>query len=74
MSTRKHLTALPGTGGDRLLTVVEVGERLACSRRTVFTLLSRGAFPSIKVGRQRLIASEDVDAYVRQLRDAARTT
>ncbi len=74
VSTRRHLTALPGTNGDRLLTVPEVAERLKCSRRTVFRLFSENALPSIKTGRQRLVSSEDVDAYLRRLLEAARTT
>lgn len=60
--------ALPDADRPELLTIDEVGERLDCSRRTVFRLLGERAFPSVKVGRRRRIAAADVDAYLEQLR------
>jgi excisionase family DNA binding protein len=50
------------------VTLDDVASRLGCSRRTVFRLLAEHAFPSIKLGRRRLIHPDDVDAYVQQLR------
>jgi excisionase family DNA binding protein len=50
------------------LTLDEVADTLHCSYRTVLRLLASGAFPSIKVGRHRMVAAADVDAYVQSLR------
>jgi excisionase family DNA binding protein len=61
--TVTHLRAAP----PARLTVDEVAAELHCGRRTVFRLLRAGAFPSIKVGRQRTIARADVDAYLATL-------
>jgi excisionase family DNA binding protein len=67
------MAALPDTDqGSGLLAIDQIGQRLGCSRRTVFRLLSERAFPSIKVGRQRLAAAEDVDDYLRALRESSR--
>lgn len=61
-----HLRALPPT--SERLTIDEVGRELRCSRSTVFRLLRDGAFPSVKVGRARVIDRTDVDAYVAALK------
>lgn len=73
MGARRHLTALPDTqGGADLLTVDAAAAELHCSRRTIFRLTGSGDLASIKVGRSRLIAREDLDRYINALRTAAR--
>jgi excisionase family DNA binding protein len=52
---------------DRL-TIDDVAADLRCSRSTVFRLLRERAFPSVKIGRQRLIERPDVDAYVARIK------
>lgn len=63
----RRLRAVPAPGADRL-TLEDVAAELHCSRATVFRLLDAGAFPSIKVGRRRLVDRSDVDAYVQRLK------
>ena len=62
-----HLRAVTPPAAGRL-TVDEVGRELRCSRSTVFRLLRDEAFPSVKIGRARLIDRADVDAYVERLK------
>lgn len=68
------MTLVDTRRGDALVTVDDVARRLGCSRRTVFRLLADRALPSIKVGRQRLVDPDDVDAYLQQLRAASTAT
>jgi excisionase family DNA binding protein len=63
-----HLRTVAPTTSDRL-TIDEVGRELRCSRSTVFRLLRERAFPSVKIGRQRLIERADVDAYVERIKN-----
>lgn len=57
----RHLRVVPAP--DRL-TLEQVAGDLHCSRATVFRLLAAGAFPSVKIGRRRLVDRADLDAYV----------
>ncbi len=52
----------------RLLKVTEVCERLALSRSEVYELLASGELPSVKLGRARRIADDDLEEYIRRLR------
>lgn len=55
----------------RLLTVLEVAERLNIGRTKVFHLIAAGQLESVRIGRLRRIPVEAVDAYVDELvRDA----
>jgi excisionase family DNA binding protein len=37
--------------------------------RFVWTLISTGELPSIKIGNRRLVAHDDIKAYIRALRE-----
>jgi excisionase family DNA binding protein len=51
-----------------LLDLNDVAQSLSISRRLVQQLLYDGALPSVLVGRRRLIARADLDAFVERLR------
>ncbi len=46
----------------------EAGRRLGLSARTIANLVARNELPSRKVGRRRLIAVRDLEAFVRDKR------
>lgn len=52
----------------RLLRVADVCERLALSRSEVYELLGSGELPSVKLGRARRIADDDLEEYIKRLR------
>lgn len=54
-----------------LLTVPEVAQRLGLSPRTVERAISAGQLASVRVGRARRVAPEDLADYVDGLRGAA---
>jgi excisionase family DNA binding protein len=37
--------------------------------RYVWTLISTGELPSLKLGRRRMVAREDIDQFIRKLRE-----
>jgi excisionase family DNA binding protein len=49
----------------------ELGERLGISRSGAYVLLDKGAVQSIRVGHRRLVAVEEADRYVEELRAQA---
>jgi excisionase family DNA binding protein len=52
-----------------LLTINEVSEMLNLARSYVYAaLITTEALPSIKLGRRRLVARRDLEAYVERLR------
>ena len=53
------------------LTFDQAQERLAVGRTTLFRLVQQGDLPSVKIGKSRRFLAEDVDAYLRSLRDAS---
>jgi excisionase family DNA binding protein len=59
--------------GERLLyTIGDVSQLLGgIARSYVYELLARGALSSIKLGRRRLIARQDLEEYVERLREGA---
>ena len=61
-SARKSMT-----GGDRLLTIEQVAERLAVARRTVFRLIEKGDIRAVKIGRLTRIRESDLERYIAQL-------
>jgi len=51
-----------------LLSVAEVATELGCGRDTVYSLLTSGALPSVRLGgRLRRIRRTDLTAYVESL-------
>lgn len=51
-----------------LLTVNDVAAELGCGRDTVYSLLTTGALPSVKLGaRLRRIRRADLDAFIGSL-------
>lgn len=57
-----------------LLSVAEVAAELGCGRDTVYTLLSDGALPSVRLGgRLRRIRRDDLEAFVAELRTSRPT-
>jgi excisionase family DNA binding protein len=55
----------------RLLTVPEVMDALALKRGKVYDLIRTGHLHSVKIGRNRRIPVEAVDAFLSDLRDEA---
>lgn len=61
------LTA-PSASSRLLLTVNEVAAELGCGRDTVYSLLTTGALPSVRLGaRLRRIRRSDLDNYINSL-------
>ena len=56
-----------------LLTITEASEALNLARSYVYAaLVTPGVLPSVKIGRRRLIARRDLEAYVDRLRECGR--
>ena len=49
--------------------IPEVAERLSIGRGLVYRLLNSGELRSLKIGHRRLVARDDLEAYVARLRD-----
>jgi len=52
---------------ELLLSVLEVADSLGVSRSTVYTLMTSGRLPYVKIGRRRLVTVEALRAYVETL-------
>ena len=66
---RPSLVALESApGADRLLTPLEVGDRLSVSRSMVYKLLRIGELAAVYIGRLPRIAERDLDAYIEHRR------
>ena len=63
-----QMSAPPLTGADMLLTIREVAERLAVSRRHVWRLISSHQLPSIKFGRTTRVRVQDLEEFVERHR------
>ena len=65
---------VPARGDDtgitdrHLITVEDAARRLSIARSNVYRFLERGELPSVKLGRCRRIAVEDLNEFVRRLR------
>ncbi|MWA02182.1 helix-turn-helix domain-containing protein [Actinomadura sp. LD22] len=46
----------------------DAGHALSVSRTTMYELIRSGELPSVKIGRRRLVAVRDLDAYVEDQR------
>lgn len=56
------------TGGERLLTVPQVAERMMVGVRKVWRLISRRELPIVKVGaRGTRVRERDLDSYILSL-------
>ncbi len=53
---------------ERLLSAQQAADRLGVSIRTVSRLARAGRLASVLIGRRRLFAEEDLDAFVRETR------
>lgn len=53
------------------LSIDETAKQLSVSRRMVYLLINRGALPSIRVGRRRLVTRAALDEYLDSLSDGA---
>jgi len=52
------------TDEKRLLTVEDCANRLGVARATLYPKVMAGELRSVRIGRRRLVAIEDLDAYV----------
>jgi excisionase family DNA binding protein len=69
MTNKQPKDARP-TEHKLLLTITEVSEMLNLARSYVYAaLITTETLPSIKLGRRRLVARRDLEAYVEQLRE-----
>lgn len=57
--------------GPMLLNLVDAGRLLGVSKWTMYELMHSGVLPSVKIQSRRLVAKDDLDTYIRQLRDEA---
>lgn len=55
-------------GNASLLTLDEVKQRLAISRRSIMYLISDGKLKSVKLGKRRLVDERDLVQFIDQLR------
>lgn len=52
---------VPTLGGSKLLvSVADAAEMLSVSRTTAYELIAKGAIPSVKIGRRRLVPTEEL--------------
>ena len=59
--------------GERLLYTIDSARELlgGLARSYLYELLARGVIRSVKVGRRRMIARQDLEEYVERLREGA---
>jgi excisionase family DNA binding protein len=53
-----------------LNTTAQTGEKLQCSRRTVYKLIGLGELESILVGRLRRIPDDSIEEFIRRRKAA----
>jgi len=53
---------------DRRLRVKEVAERLGVSHRTVWTLISSGELPAVRIGHTTGVLEGDIAEYIKRCR------
>jgi excisionase family DNA binding protein len=64
MSATKDIAATPAKGYGPYLSAEIVATALGVSPRTIHRLVDAGELPALRVGRQRRIAKDDLDAFV----------
>jgi excisionase family DNA binding protein len=69
MSIHMQPVDSPSGRTERLLTVADVAEFLAISRRQVYVLLERGELPAVRVGTRLRLIPADLRAYLEQHRE-----
>ena len=52
--------------GPRLLTALEVAERMRVSKMTVYRLVHGGELPAVRVGRSFRVSEKDVNEYIQK--------
>ena len=52
---------------SKLLNIQAVCTRLSLSRSTVYTLINKGEFKTVKIGTRRMTASTEIDRYIQNL-------
>ena len=62
------LAPQPPRGAGMLLTIREVAERLAISRRHVFRLISRGELAAIRIGKVTRVRILDLEQFIERHR------
>jgi len=55
-------------GRELLVTVDEAARRLSIAHSTLYPLIRRGELASVRIGRSRRIAVQDLDDFVSRLR------
>lgn len=55
----------------KLLKVQEVADRLGICRSKAYMLVAGGEIPSVRIGRNRRIASDALDRYIARLVEGA---
>ncbi len=58
----------------RLYRIDEVVNELQLGRATIYRLIARGVLPTIKIGRSRRVAEEDLHAFIEALRHQRQVT
>ena len=51
----------------KLLSIQAVCTRLSLSRSTVYTLINKGEFKTVKIGTRRMTTSTEIDRYIQNL-------
>lgn len=51
--------------------ITEAAQLLSLGRSKFYQLMDAGEIRSFKIGKRRLIAAEDLDAYIQKCRDAS---
>lgn len=65
---RCYRSCMQSQGSASLLTLDEVEQRLAVSRRSIMYLISDGKLKSVKLGKRRLVDERDLVQFIDQLR------
>ena len=55
----------PSTLQPMLVSTAEAARLLGINRATVYDMLHRGALPSVKIGRRRMISVASLDEFIR---------
>lgn len=52
--------------------ITEAAKLLSVGRSTFYELMAAGEIQSFNIGKRRLIAAEDIDAYIAKRREASK--
>ena len=59
---------------EKLMSMQEVADRLGVSFWTVYRISRSGQLPSVRIGRRRLFAAEDLERLIRETRERTAET